>query len=359
MVPLIGATYSLLSSISKKYPIENGFKARYRLSAAVSLVLEPFRKLEDLITQNRINSFKPADDPVFIIGHWRSGTTYLHNLLSRDKQFGYCSTYQSVLPKLTLSNQWWLSYFIKLIMPSHRPADNVELNLAFPQEEEFALGNLTQWCFYYAWYFPKHFSELVEEHIERKSDDKEYINQWKKIYTRFISIALLNTNGKIYLSKNPPNTMRLDLLTELFPNARFIYISRNPYEVFESSKRFIKGVMPTTQLQSYDQTCLDTALPSMMQKFFSRYEHTKALIKPGRIMEITYESLLKNPKDNLESIYKTLELTGFETASKSFQEFTNKGKQHTVHNYTFKPETIKLINAIWSNSFERMGYQKL
>ena len=28
-------------------------------------------------------------DPVFILGHWRSGTTLFHNLLALDEQFAY------------------------------------------------------------------------------------------------------------------------------------------------------------------------------------------------------------------------------------------------------------------------------
>ena len=42
---------------------------------------------------------KPLEhDPVFILGHWRSGTTFMHNVFSCDKHFGYNTTYQTVFP---------------------------------------------------------------------------------------------------------------------------------------------------------------------------------------------------------------------------------------------------------------------
>ena len=33
-------------------------------------------------------------DPVFILGHWRSGTTLLHGLMAQDDQFAYPRIYQ-------------------------------------------------------------------------------------------------------------------------------------------------------------------------------------------------------------------------------------------------------------------------
>lgn len=83
------------SEVDKKY------KGKYRLSKFVSAILTPMYKLND----RKAAKLVPAEcvkDPVFIIGHWRSGTTFIHNVLSKDPQFGYCSTYQTVFPHLML-----------------------------------------------------------------------------------------------------------------------------------------------------------------------------------------------------------------------------------------------------------------
>jgi len=39
-----------------------------------------------------------VEPPVFILGVWRSGTTHLHNLLTRDTRFGYANLYQALNP---------------------------------------------------------------------------------------------------------------------------------------------------------------------------------------------------------------------------------------------------------------------
>ncbi len=358
-VPLIGANVATLRKIDSSFHVDSAFNTRYRLSKLIAFFLEPFRATERWTTGKKIERFMPESDPVFIIGHWRSGTTYLHNLLSKDNQFGFCSTYQSLLPELTLVHQAWLSPLIKLMMPSQRPADHVELNLAYPQEEEFALGNLLPWSFYYSWYFPKQFSQLLAQHSHARFDEEQLRTQWKVAYSRFIRTALINTGGKIYLSKNPPHTFRIGLLTEMFPKARFIFIIRNPYEVLESSARFIRGVLPTTQLQGYNDNEIEDVVMQLMDVVFDRYEATRHLILPGNLVEVIYENLVHNPVQVVGELYNKLNLKGFEQVLPSLHEFTSQNLHHQVASYKFKADTIRRVNSIWKNLFDRMGYTRL
>ena len=57
--------------------------------SATALALAPAAAAESLIYRKRIRETKIEKDPIFILGHWRSGTTYLQNVLSRDEQFGW------------------------------------------------------------------------------------------------------------------------------------------------------------------------------------------------------------------------------------------------------------------------------
>ena len=59
--------------------------------SATALALAPAAAAESLIYRKRIRETKIEKDPIFILGHWRSGTTYLQNVLSRDEQFGSSS----------------------------------------------------------------------------------------------------------------------------------------------------------------------------------------------------------------------------------------------------------------------------
>jgi omega-hydroxy-beta-dihydromenaquinone-9 sulfotransferase len=74
-----------------------------------------------------VKPLKIQNDPIFVIGHWRSGTTFLHMLMSQDEQFGY----------------------------SKRPMDNITMDLDSSQEEEYSLENLGLCRFYHGWSFPR------------------------------------------------------------------------------------------------------------------------------------------------------------------------------------------------------------
>ena len=59
--------------------------------------------------------------PIFIVGHWRSGTTYLHELMVRDKRFGYASTYDCFAPHHFVMTSWILpKIFWFLLIPVTR-----------------------------------------------------------------------------------------------------------------------------------------------------------------------------------------------------------------------------------------------
>eukprot|EP00889_Picochlorum_renovo_P000012 jgi/Picre1/27042/NNA_000012.t1 len=58
---------------------------------------------ETVLFSRKIRSSKVHDEPVFIVGHPRTGTTHLHNLLSLDSQFGYVDTFQVAFPNSFLT----------------------------------------------------------------------------------------------------------------------------------------------------------------------------------------------------------------------------------------------------------------
>lgn len=55
------------------------------LSGALTSLIRTYenRKYVARLTETEIK------EPLFILGHWRSGTSYLHNLISLDEQFAH------------------------------------------------------------------------------------------------------------------------------------------------------------------------------------------------------------------------------------------------------------------------------
>ena len=119
------------------------------------------------------------------------------------------------------------------LMPDKRPTDNMELAVDLPQEEEFALCNMMPYTYYNFWFLPKHMQEYADKYLLFDDISDAELKVFEEVFTKLIKISLWNTRGTQFLSKNPPHTGRVKELVKMFPNAKFIYLMRNPYTVFE------------------------------------------------------------------------------------------------------------------------------
>ena len=93
--------------------------------------------------------------PLFILGHWRSGTTLLHNLLALDEQFAYPNLYEVFFPHTFLCTEEYRAEQIAGLIPSTRLIDNVAQGLRMPNEDEFASSALSLCSPYMLWSFPR------------------------------------------------------------------------------------------------------------------------------------------------------------------------------------------------------------
>ena len=91
--------------------------------------------IQAVLLGRRIASTQLHGDPIFIIGHWRSGTTLLHELLAFDERHTYPNTYECFAPNHFLVSAWLFRPLLRARMPKHRPMDNMAAGLDCPQED--------------------------------------------------------------------------------------------------------------------------------------------------------------------------------------------------------------------------------
>lgn len=145
---LVGADWKTFKAITAGREIDPAYRGKYRLTKAVCRLLSTLAALQEK-RYRKLLADKPLEhDPVFILGHWRSGTTFMHNVFSCDKHFGYNTTYQTVFPHLMMWGQPFFKKNMSWLMPDKRPTDNMELAVDLPQEEEFALANMMPYTYY-------------------------------------------------------------------------------------------------------------------------------------------------------------------------------------------------------------------
>ena len=359
MPPAVGYSLNVVWALLRNHKIQVRYWPRFLLMVLINLINWPFRTYERLFINPRYRQLKEGTELIFIVGHWRSGTTHLHNLISQDPQMGYTTTYQSVFPD-TLFNR--LGYFIfegfaRLLIPGKRAGDNVRLGMQLPQEEEFALGAKTPLCFYYFWMFPKDIRRIYERSIRFKNASPSLINQWNKDYELLISKALKNTGTSIYLSKNPSHTGRVKHLLKRFPKAKFIFIHRNPVEVYLSTDNFFKNMMPHLQLQQITKEERQQSIIDLYKTIMKDFFDQKTLIPEGQYSEISFDNLEQNPLKCVEYIYKALNVEGYDAAKPQFQSFIDKMKSYEKNHHVISQSQMESLLVHLRPSMEAFGYE--
>src|SRR5439155_18393080 len=115
---------------------------RMALLTAGSPLNSWYRRREDRLFGDRIDRAE-VKPPLFVLGHWRSGTTLLHNLLALDDQFAYPNLYQVFFPHTFLCTEEVRTNLVRALIPQTRVFDNVAQGLQMPNEDEFATCTLS------------------------------------------------------------------------------------------------------------------------------------------------------------------------------------------------------------------------
>ena len=315
-----------------------------------------FRIREYLLYDKNLKNYKLHSDPIFIIGHWRSGTTHLHNILCQDPQFGFVTMLQASFPKSFLSNSFY-KFFMKFFLPETRPMDNMRMGVGETQEDEMALGNLFPYTLYNAWYFPKRMMEFYHKYVRFKNISPRVKKIWKNGYDYLLRKSTFNMKGKRLVLKNPANTARIKFLLELCPEAKFIHIFRNPYTVYLSTRHFYRKTMENFMFQNVSGELIEESIIKIYNDMMKCYFNEKKLIPEGNLVEVKFEDLEVDAIVQLKMIYDTLNLPGFNRNESKFQTYLNQQKNYTKNKFSLTKRTKKMVEKNWGFAINKWNYK--
>lgn len=311
-------------------------------------------RFEQINNGRKIEATQIEKPPVFIIGHWRSGTTHLHNLLGIDHNFTCPTAYQTMFPRHFCYSQRRGSKLFNLLVPNKRPMDNMAFSASVPWEEEFAIAAISTVSPYMRFLFPvtgdNGSSVLAPDHLSEKD-----FRMWKDALTRFLK-TLTFSKGKQIILKSPPNMGRIATLMEMFPGAKFIHIVRNPYAVYVSTVRLWKETLSRVQLQTPNWKEVEEMILSWYTELFALFEHDRPLIPAGSFHELKFEELVESPLECLEQLYAQLNLPDFAYYRKRVSLYLK-----TIKVYNQKPLILEKtmrdkIAKCWKDTFEHYDY---
>lgn len=295
------------------------------------------------------------DKPVlFILGYWRSGTTLLHDLIAQDPQF--------VTPSLVdanaapcLSAARTLAPLLTPFLPGNRGYDAMAFDLSGPWEEEGMLFSLTGTSPYQAAAFPRDFRDF-DAMLDLRNLPESELARWRLAYLT-ICHRLTMGNGLTMLFKSPPAAARLPLLLELFPQARFIHLSRDPETVFASNMRMMRTVGERMRLQRETEVDIAEHILHRFEYIYERYVIDSALLPPQRLTEITCEELIADPVQVLKKAYQALSLAGFDAALPKFARLAAARNDYRPNAHpALSPLRRAEIARRWGPYARRWGY---
>ncbi|RYD28991.1 MAG: sulfotransferase [Verrucomicrobiaceae bacterium] len=312
-----------------------------------------FRRKEERDFGQRIADTE-IPPPVFILGHWRSGTTHLHNLLARDPQFAFANTYQVTNPHTFLTTEEANTRRFAWMVPKTRPMDAMELSFQTPQEDEFAPCLMSLRSLYLGISFPR--TERYTRYLTFENVPQDEINEWKSAFVTFVR-KLTFKHGRPLVLKSPPHTARIRLLLEMFPDARFVHIHRHPYQVFSSCRHYHDTAVWYSYLQRPDRSQVDDRIISRYTEMHDAFFAQRGLVAPERFHETSFEELENNPLESVRTIYRQLGLGGFGNFEPDLKNYLSSLEGYRKNRFQeLEPAVRERLANEWKRSFDEWNY---
>jgi hypothetical protein len=240
------------------------------------------------------------------------------------------------------------------LIPEKRLGDNVRQHLAMAAEDEFALCAATALSPYMSSAFPRQ-QAFYDRYLTLRSVPDVEIARWKSALLLFLQKLTWKYQRPIVL-KSPTHTCRIRLLLELFPDARFIHIHRNPYAVFVSNRGRHDTAVGYSRLQR-SCTTDDEMFIQRYREMYDAFFAERDLIPPPQYHELAFEDLEKDPLGQLRAIYERLGLHDFAAVEKSLAGLTRSQSGYKRNKYADIPASLRCrIGSAWQRNFEEWGY---
>jgi hypothetical protein len=301
-----------------------------------------------------IRSSALPEDPLIIIGSWRTGSTYLHELLKYDPNGTTPTMYQVHIPDSFLFSAPLYKSIMKFMMgkKTRRPFDNMLFNADSPQEDEFAMLKMSIHSPLIKLIYPENDKFFLLNYKNFDLQGKEY-EDWEIAMTQFCKKIHLLKKKRIIL-KNPFHTMRLQNLLTLFPKAKFIHIYRNPLDVIPSTVKMWNIVGEQNSLKpGFVKASIQSVTEVYDQMQMYLQQNIKNFSKSS-FCEIRYEDLEKDPALEIKKAYQKLELA----FDKDFEDLIvkNQVKNFRKNRFNLSAEEKSYICNKLEQHMEQYGY---
>ena len=313
-----------------------------------------FSAMERLLYRKKINQMACPDNPIIIIGHWRSGTTFLHQLLNQSPDLTAPSLFQVGTPECFLISRKFLIPHIVPFLTKKRSVDNVAIGLDEPQEDEYALFRMTTVSPVEELIFPKH-SHFFLDDISTYLPDYNHEPLWREALITLVK-KLAYESGKKIVLKNPFHSMRIPYLRKLFPKVKFIHIYRNPLDVIPSTIHMWSIVgQQNTLRKEFKQPSLESIVKTYDTMLW-KIRKDLAEIPQNDYCEVGFEMLERKPVEVIKRICCMIDVPLSETYRENIGTFLKKVSKYQKNSYCLLKSERDYIKRNLKHHMKYYGY---
>ncbi len=336
---------------------------------AAYAIMRGFQTLDRVVTPQF--EAEPVEAPVFIVGNPRSGTTFLHRMMSRDEQFSSLALYETLLPSSFVIRS--LSALSRLDTAIGGPVQRLvgaaerfffqgwkgihRVSFSAPEEDEM--------LFLYAMRTPAlmlvhpALADLPDVREPSALPPEERARLAADVRGAWQRHAWAVGGGRRLLVKNALAAGRLEIYREAFPDLRVVHLLRHPYQAIPSMVSMFSR--PWSMLHpewTKDPQALRT-IARLGVDYYRQLDAFVADLAPERRVEILYDELVHDPEGTVRGVYRHLGLPLTEPYGATLHELSEQAKGYrSSHRYDLERMGLsrEWIHQALADVFERRGF---
>jgi hypothetical protein len=313
-----------------------------------------FSIIEKARFAKKIEAITDIPGPIFIIGHWRTGTTLLHQLMNLDPNFIAPTLFQVAIPDSCLSSYKYYKPIMQVMISGHRPMDMVKMGMDEPQEDEYALFRMTDFSPLERLIFPHtpgYFLTFCDSFLpkdEKRSEwDKSLLYFFKKLYFQ---------SGKTIVSKNPFNSLRINELRKIFPEARFIHLYRHPFDVIPSTINMFDIVQRQNSLNKNIVKPTIAEVTKVFDHIMNVIRHDLSALPHESYHEIRFEDFESDPILSMKRLYQSLKIEFSDELGINVRNYMSGLKNYKKNEFHLTEDEKKYISTSLDHHMKYFGY---
>ena len=242
----------------------------------------------------------PLKEPIIIVGNPRSGTTFIHRFLIKHGIGNGSQLWQMIYPSVTIQKliKPFLPLLEKISPARHHSTEAHKTSLSSIETDDVSLlFRYLDGFFFYGFFLTFDSKDLFHWVDPRIRDTSERDFNWfESMWKR----NLISNKGDRYIGKLFSLSSSLPSFQKRFPNAKILYMVRDPLSVIPSGLSLVTGVLDKKfQFWSLEQeirerfiTRLYNALVELLNRFHKDW--TTGKINKDNVFIVHFDTMMND-----------------------------------------------------------------